>query len=94
MKKEIKHTPGPWTLCSTSSDVQGNTYIRILSKENEIEANYNLIAAAPELLEALENIKDTLLDNDVTLKHESTHYLVSILLDAEAVIAKAKGEKG
>ena len=48
------------------------------------EANARLIAAAPELLEALELVMDRLVD-----RHETDEAAVH----ARAAIAKAKGEK-
>lgn len=68
---ETKHTKGEWTATQTSiSDSNGviattyvNTVKRYIGKQ-EVEANAKLIAAAPDLLEALNdlvswaNIKD------------------------------------
>jgi hypothetical protein len=65
-----KHTPGPWTIHRHSStSVQGSrgfvvantggwltTSLDIESVVKEQEANARLIAAAPELLEALEKL--------------------------------------
>lgn len=60
-----KHTPGPWHI---SSEGIGCRHVRSvpvgtsicwtdgLSQDNEDDANANLIAAAPDLLEALERI--------------------------------------
>ena len=62
---ESKHTKGEWTATQTSiSDSNGviattyvNTAKRYIGKQ-EAEANAKLIAAAPELLEALITIRD------------------------------------
>lgn len=64
MTAETKYTPGPWHLA-------GEQGVQIRSKKdqiakvwtmrgNEWKANARLIAAAPELLEALQAIKDRL----------------------------------
>lgn len=91
-----KHTPAPWMRVHNS---RGRTY-RIISSANETvtalpivggiddfdenEANARIIAAAPELLAALEKlIAQTVADGK-----PATH----ALLDARAAIAKAKGE--
>ena len=65
----MSHTPGPWTFGTTRKDSnfsktlvgivttpRGNvarTYPVFTGNREEVEANTNLIAAAPELLEAL-----------------------------------------
>jgi len=55
------HTPGPWTITTHGNQYgiiwgaeRGVAVIRDL--KGETEANANLIAAAPELLEVLENL--------------------------------------
>ena len=89
------HTPGPWTFNGRTvrgphpKDPEGRT--RIVAEAiwdrgtyvDDAEANARLIAAAPELLEALEAL---VLD-------ESKEYIPTRLWDAaRAAIAKAKGE--
>lgn len=56
---------------------------------SEMEANTNLIAAAPELLEVLESIL-----SDVYFEDDKGCYAVDSdkLIKAQAVIAKAKGD--
>lgn len=91
-----KHTPGPWTAVSdplhfhslttiiAGNVVRGIPQVRIdvggKADIGELEENARLIAAAPDLLEALEEIvrKDLLAG--------------TILNDARAAIAKARGE--
>jgi hypothetical protein len=70
----MTHTPGPWTL---GKDV--------LSSVEEHMANANLIAAAPELLEALENWFEYADDHPVTCSCGRDK--------AKAAISKTKGEK-
>jgi len=55
---------------------------------SEIEANARLIAAAPELLEALERISTAY---DETLRHPIAAPLLQAIYGARAAIAKAKG---
>ena len=88
-----KHTPGPWSLRGRTirgphpKDPKGRT--RIVAAAiwdrgtyvDEAEANADLIAAAPELLEALERVKATGV------------FLGAIPQEmVDAAIAKAKGE--
>lgn len=86
-----KHTPGPWTFKGRTvrgphpRDPEGRTRIVVNAiwdrgtYVGEAEANARLIAAAPELLEALEIALDCAGDAWWAEK-------------AEAAIAKAKGE--
>lgn len=83
------HTPGPW---ETSHDGHGGIYVGdkngrqvgFVSLRSEQEANARLIAAAPELLEAL---RDLLADYDGSIEPGE-----SALIDkARAAIAKVKG---
>lgn len=92
-----KHTPGPWRLVwrLVISDKSWQTKYQIddsfgacvvacddITDENA-EANARLIAAAPELLEALEYTLKCLMQTDVG----EAHYQPAI-----AAIAKARGE--
>lgn len=98
MSGEFKGTPGPWVASKTGrgigpiSGLDDQSFGMIIEvayvefdPEIEIQvANANLIAAAPELLEALQNMV------------EAYQYEASIdnpaLLSARAAIAKALGE--
>ena len=59
---EHKHTPGPWKMCSMGDSVyikKGKRQLPPLSFDLsffEREANARLIAAAPEMLEVLEEM--------------------------------------
>lgn len=84
-----KHTPGPWTIDNSNGATyinQGNqpivpiTICRLTS--NHTTANANLIAAAPELLEALEGIRELM----------GIDWLLPEFDEAREAIAKAKGE--
>ena len=92
-----EHTPGPWIVAlnidgvyagtlsvvksAVGSEICGPRQIRPQAKE--LEANANLIAAAPDLLEALKAIL-TICDSEGMYALESDA--------ARAAIAKAKGE--
>jgi len=85
-------TPGPWEVIGRSifqkDEVGGRGVLHGASvkgaSEEEIEANIRLIAAAPELLEALENILNV---------HAYTGFVdQEVMEQAEEIIRKAKGE--
>jgi hypothetical protein len=83
-----KHTAGPWK-ASQGFDVgvYGCGYRVALMTSGEVNrdmANARLIAAAPELLEALVLVRDYV----VTMKQMGHEYQVAI----DAAIAKATGE--
>jgi hypothetical protein len=95
---DLKHTPGPWIIRQgdewTNSIVTFdgvNTlgepmYWEVASynlRRKECRANANLIASAPDLLEALENWINALDDPSDWMKCRD---------DAKKAIAKAKGE--
>ena len=83
---ETKHTPGPWAIDGegTNAMVRGAD-LTIVAVRHRLtgpthEANARLIAAAPELLEALESILSDACDNGAYWDK------------ARAAIAKARGE--
>lgn len=102
--KKAKHTPGPWA----ADDLEdggvfvfekggGNLTIADLNADRsfgfeQIQANARLIAAAPELLAALETISES-----VNSKNHSTKNIydtfAAIADTARAAIAAAKGDK-
>ncbi len=100
MQNETKHTRGPWKLlCEHSGEnrkwiVTGkdsdftNAYIHTPSDElrGEYLANALLIAAAPEMLAALEEVI-----NDQNLFVGDFQHDEVVLSKARAAIAKAKG---
>lgn len=101
-----KHTPGPWTLDDRGYKYivskSGNGYITrdICRLDGSTmaalaqEANARLIAAAPELLEALEELL-RYHENDIRIDYEGTRFYKERLDELKpfhALIAKAKGE--
>lgn len=93
-----KHTPGPWFAEGTAVFTkQGAYYVAeteierksFTKRGGEARANAALIAAAPEMLEALEKMLRL-----VEIEYEGTHFpdVASKIDDARKAIAKAKGE--
>lgn len=89
---EIKHTPGPWVVAH--KDMTGNVLVDAgpyyvctcwhyhgSVVEKEMSANARLIAAAPELLDALYDVDATATDA----------YDPVMLAKVQAAIAKAEG---
>ena len=97
-----KHTPGPWgviigdagpiVFSGNKGSMVATCTKRITSTERE--SNARLIAAAPELLEALQDMIDSVIVLDVT---ESERSLVSAaenaIAKARSAIAKATGDE-
>lgn len=90
----MKHTAGPWLF--RDGNVPMNSHIVDSSGRwicefdlpdvpfDQIEANAYLIAAAPEMLEALEIVKKGLEGKDINLSELSEQ--------VDSVLCKAKGE--
>lgn len=96
-----KHTPGPWTNNGYSAkdfvfDVATEDNKKLIAKVSifsgepetkEAQANAALIAAAPEMFEALEKINQSLLE-----KHKGNeNHTYELLLISDA-LEKARGE--
>ena len=87
----IKHTPWPWEILAGS---YGGVFILGppvgYDGEYENPADAHLIAAAPDLLEALEQV---LIEyDDAELANAEPVTLTAAILEARAAIAKAKGQ--
>lgn len=92
---EAKHTKGPWLRDQYGQIKAGNQTIRVNGVSlpcggkpddfKEVEANSNLIAAAPELLEALQNLLNECGANGMSWTKATQN--------ASAAIAKATGEQ-
>ena len=84
----MSHTPGPWAICGyVVYDVPTGFSVTKLSQEHPTQTNSNaqLIAAAPELLDALESLYGAI-DSCVDLTPE-------VLMQARLAIKKARGEQ-
>ena len=102
---ETKHTPGPWetdrnnvhlTQIATIHQCLNNDWVEVWSpnalgaSEEEMEANARLIAAAPDLLAALESIA-SMYDYEAACGDLASRLYEATCL-ARAAIAKATGE--
>lgn len=87
---KAKHTPGPWeSINGYIFPIKGEKICIMTamgSKGSEREANARLIAAAPELLEALQSIIEIGKRNTENPKYDGYYDA------ARAAIAKATGE--
>lgn len=87
----MTHTPGPWEVTDYGVEFEGARFGEVafvVSKEREqfeaTEANARLIAAAPDLLSALEDFISALDGGAVNYDY--------LAASARAAIAKARGE--
>ena len=96
-----KHTPGPWKMktvktscgrCHKIGDFNACVYDDDTSLNkfgrDTLLANANLIAAAPDLLEALE----TIINSEWMVSHDWGGDRDAVMDKAEAAIAKARGK--
>lgn len=97
---EFKGTPGPWLLSGNEiyTEEYGPHIAPLVVLETHLGttfdedlANANLIAAAPELLEALQNLKREVVLSDIDLAYIESHFRPHIDR-ARAAIAKALGQ--
>ena len=99
---ENKHTPGPWRVTEPNGKGNGikiegpgdwprlpEAWIGFLTRSEEQCANAYLIAAAPDLLEALEMVRDA--DDDCKMDGLPT-IPGPARAKIDAAIAKAKGQ--
>ena len=95
MTNTTKHTKGPWkvvndaglTIQTPLMTVCMDNSIDAKNRPKENKANFNLIAAAPELLEAL---KKVMLYLDINNGYENAPRLMN---EIEQAIAKAEGKE-
>jgi hypothetical protein len=89
----MTHTPGPWTArvnpwdMILPEDQRGEKLAVTNGKEvvcQATEANARLIAAAPELLEALKNLTNTITENGSTVARlDATAFALNVIAKAE-----------
>lgn len=86
----MSHTPGPWTLVFDVDGAPGSiwgktTCVCDLGKDVPKPEDARLIAAAPELCEALENLIEFLVHGKKNCQ---------AILRAKAALARARGDEG
>jgi hypothetical protein len=96
-----KHTPGPWLINERVKTARLDNALMVRPADHHnyeygataiiatSEADARLIAAAPELLAALQQMIEVFLDTDGSFGADETEAMET----ARAVIAKATGEK-
>jgi hypothetical protein len=88
-----KHTPGPWRLWGSADPSQvisaADCFVAQTVGGND-KANARLIAAAPELLEALQDLFGA--DMEFHLMGDGKEDQIAAIAKARAAIAKATGE--
>lgn len=92
-----KHTPGPWAHRNGRIYSVDREELTIANVARSADGDYSpanglLLAAAPELLEALEDLKSELVLSDVDPGYIESHFRPS-LNKAAAAIAKALGDR-
>jgi hypothetical protein len=87
-----QHTPGPWKYLRTMGFDYGSTiyWIPGICTNVKDEANVRLISAAPDLLEALQNLFGA--DVEHVLMGDGKDDQIEAIAKARAAIAKATGE--
>jgi|SRR5690606_7796925 len=87
--RKSEHTPGPWKTSGFSISAKGSGYIakalEVYMKRSEREANARLIAAAPDLLVALKQARQSMLDSGYSIDSVA-------VMSCSAAISKAEGE--
>ena len=97
----MKHTPGPWIITKgdewtdaihTETESQGIwTVASVNKRRDEFEANRRLIAAAPDLLAALETAQAGLIWYQIAFPDAVDESDAEAMNEIEAAIAKATG---
>ena len=82
-----EHTPGPWETGPAAWDENGDVMYTLVGIKKACAPDAQLIAAAPELLEAAETAKAVL--KVLGWRNEAEHLVFD---RCAAAIAKAKGE--
>ena len=95
-KMEAKHTPGPWRVerctCGDSICDSWDVVSPYCVGGKFAEADARLIAAAPELLKALEALADVVTPNDEPIPRALEAHFFEPIAAARAAIAKATAD--
>jgi len=98
---EKKWTPGPWSIRDgghshkfgviAAEDMRGQVNSHILVCEAGDEDDANLIAAAPELYEAIENLLGAI-DTPIARRKLGDDFTSQAISEARDALARARGE--
>lgn len=80
----MKHTPGPWDIADIDWDMRGNARYSLAGIKKVSAADARLIAAAPDLLAALKEARDYVVD------YGSERMMAPVVEAIDAAIAKAE----
>jgi hypothetical protein len=83
---DMEHTPGPWTVDGSDVHASGFIVAQVSWRLEEWEANARLIAAAPELLKALEPFAALLQPHVEARAHRGDDTPVFRIDDAEITV--------
>lgn len=89
---EVKHTPGPWKVLKSDGygAIVGNDKGDVVTPAGPSIEDARLIAAAPEMLEALKSTSHLLMAAAFVITHdESRAHAIKTAEAAKAVIARA-----
>ena len=95
---DTKHTPGPWgprslpDMVGTENMLIASVYPMHGDAPEECEANALLIAAAPDMLAALQALEECYCEAGTALTRDERHRHRQTLMSARAAIAKATGK--
>lgn len=93
----MSHTPGPWKIQEFSAQTYMISTFQngLIAQHVPGEANARLIAAAPELYEALEELRDKVWRIIDLHRDSEARAAANMALErANAALAKARGDEG
>jgi|SRR6185369_10158918 len=88
-QKHTQHTPGPWAVNRSGNRIMVDTRMETICQANGV-ANARLIAAAPELLEALQQV--IAWNMTASTERDWTSYRLAMIEQVRAAIARAQGK--
>ena len=92
----MKHTPGPWIKSQSYIIDENRREIARIPLDEQTgyrQANLRLIAAAPDLFEALKALFDCIMVHKRQGADDDASAAIAAVAAAEAAIAKAEGEE-
>ncbi len=84
-----KHTPGPWSYDEEADRIEGPTGEKWVICRSVNDADARLIAAAPDLAEALEALADAILEEEGVCSDDCAHAICGAYRKARVVLESA-----